>query len=315
MPSAAGSSSVRVRCAAAESGRDARLDGGKLPLDLPQPRFDVRELVAGHEGADEADGQHRSRPDDVVGEVADPATDGGLLSISLQGGQGSLDEVAGSLDVAGGQRVAHGGNRLAGPVVPLAGAQVEAGDQFRVLVAQMRPEDVGEQLVVPVPLPLVVERPEEQVRPFQGCEHGPAAGLLEDGIAEVGTERVEDRRPRQEVANLVGLAGQDLVDEVVDDIPVVAREPGDETGDVVPALHGQGGELQRGRPPFGPGPERGHVVGSDGQPADVGQVGRGLVDGEAQVSGSDLDELAACPQPCQREVGVCAGADHDVQVR
>ena len=45
------------------------------------------------------------------------------------------------------------------------------------------------------------------------------------------------------------------------------------------------------------------------------EVGGGLVGGEPQVGGADLDQLAADPPPSQRQVGVGAGADHDVHVR
>ncbi len=44
------------------------------------------------------------------------------------------------------------------------------------------------------------------------------------------------------------------------------------------------------------------------------EVRGGLVGGEAQVGGPDLDQLAAHPPPGQRQVGVGAGAEHDVDV-
>ena len=56
---------------------------------------------------------------------------------------------------------------------------------------------------------------------------------------------------QQEAPDLVRLAVEHLVDEVVDDEAVVTGEAGDEPGDVVTALQREGGELQGGDPSFG----------------------------------------------------------------
>ena len=50
---------------------------------------------------------------------------------------------------------------------------------------------------------------------------------------------------------MVGLALQDLFDQVVDDVAVVAGEAGDEAGHVVTTLHRERRQLQRGDPAFG----------------------------------------------------------------
>ena len=50
---------------------------------------------------------------------------------------------------------------------------------------------------------------------------------------------------------MLGLALQDLLDQVVDDVPVVPGEAGDEAGDVVSPLHRERRQLERGDPPFG----------------------------------------------------------------
>ena len=44
------------------------------------------------------------------------------------------------------------------------------------------------------------------------------------------------------------------------------------------------------------------------------EVRGGLVGGEPQVGGPDLDQLAAHPPSSQRQIGVGAGAEHDVHV-
>ena len=56
-------------------------------------------------------------------------------------------------------------------------------------------------------------------------------------------------------------------------------------------------------------------VGSGASPVTVVEVGGRLVGREAQVGGADLDQLAADAPPRQRQVGVGAGAQHQVHVR
>ena len=50
---------------------------------------------------------------------------------------------------------------------------------------------------------------------------------------------------------MFGLALQDLLGQVVDDVPVIPGEAGDERGDVVSPLYRQCRQLERGDPPFG----------------------------------------------------------------
>ena len=59
---------------------------------------------------------------------------------------------------------------------------------------------------------------------------------------------------------MLGLALQDLFDQVVDDVAVVPGEACDEAGDVVTSLDGQCRQLQRGDPAFGPAFQRGHIL-------------------------------------------------------
>jgi hypothetical protein len=96
-----------------------------------------------------------------------------------------------------------------------------------------------------------------------------------------------------------GLPSQDLFDEVVDDVPVVPREPGDEAGDVVSSLHRQRGQLERGDPAFGASLQGCDVARHQAEPGDVVEVDRRFVEDEAQVGGSELDQLTARPQAGQ----------------
>ena len=116
-------------------------------------------------------------------------------------------------------------------------------------------------------------------------------------------------------ADGLGLADEHLLDEVVDDVPIVAREAGDEPGGVLASLQREGRELQGGDPALGASLESGDVRGREIQPDDVVQVRRHLVEGEPEVGRAYLDQLAARPQSGQRQGRVGAGADHQVHLR
>ena len=114
--------------------------------------------------------------------------------------------------------------------------------------------------------------------------------------------------------DMLGLTLQDLLDQVVDDVAVVAGEAGDEAGDVVSALHRQRRQLERGDPPFGASLQRGDVLRRQLQSHHLVEVRRGLVGREAQIGGADLDELAAARRR-QRQRRVGAAGDHQVDLR
>jgi hypothetical protein len=93
------------------------------------------------------------------------------------------------------------------------------------------------------------------------------------------------------------------------------RRRGDEAGDVVSSLQRQRGQLEGGDPAFGASLQGRDVARGQLQPGDVVEVGRGFLQGEAQVGGSDLDQGAARPQPGQGQLRVGAGTDHQVHLR
>ena len=75
----------------------------------------------------------------------------------------------------------------------------------------------------------------------------------------------------------VRLAGQDLLDEVVDDVPVVPGEAGDEAGGVVASLERERRQLQGGDPALGAPLQRRDVGGVQVEPDDLVEVRRHLV--------------------------------------
>ena len=225
-----------------------------------------------------------------------------------------LDQVRRSREVLRGHRVADRLGRLAVLLVPDARPSVQIGNVVGLLVQQVRLQHVGEEVVVAVPAAAVVEGHQEQVSPLQLGQLGLAAGLPGDGIAQRAAQPVQDGGLQQEVLDGFGLSLQDLLGQVVDDVPVIPGEAGDEGGGVVAPLHRERSQLQRGDPTLGPSLQRLDVLSRQRQPHHPVEVRRRLVGREAQIGGADLDEIATPPQQRQRQRRVGATGDHQMNL-
>ncbi len=175
--------------------------------------------------------------------------------------------------------------------VPLARAAVQVVRGFGALGHEVGLQDVGEEVVVAVPAATVVERDDEQVGAVERLQHGGAVVAAGDGVAQRTAQPIENRGLNKEIPHTFGLPIEHLVDQVVDDVAVVARESGDEPGDVVAALHRQRGQLQRGDPAFGAPLQVCDVERCEHQSHRFREVSRGFVERETQFGSTDLDEF------------------------
>ena len=173
--------------------------------------------------------------------------------------------------------MADGLGRLAVLLVPRARPPVQVRHLAGLLVEQPRLQHVGEELVVAIPPAAVIERDQEQVPPIQRLQHGLAATLPGDGIAQRTAQPTQDRGLQQEGLDTFGLTLQHLLAQVVDDVTIIAREAGDEAGDVVSPLHRQRRQLERGDPALGTSLQRGHVPRRQLQAHHLVEVRRGLI--------------------------------------
>ena len=163
-------------------------DRGVRPLepgvdDLEQRVERVR--VAGrHAGTDECHGEHRSVLVDVVGEGFEPGPQLRLVARPLHRGRSEFDQLRSSLNVVARERVSDRFVRVTVAGVPVARPAVQFCHPVGLLVEKSRPDDIAEEMVVPIPGAAVVERNEEQVRSIQ---------LVEDGLGVVlaGHRRAE----------------------------------------------------------------------------------------------------------------------------
>jgi hypothetical protein len=129
--------------------------------------LDALDVAHRHQRPHQPHGQHWPGADHLVGKRLDPALDRRLLPAPLQVRNGELHQCGGTVDVAGGHGVVHRRRRLPLFLVPPARAQVQVGDLVATLVVQMGAQHVGEEVVVPVPPAVVVERHHEQVGALQ----------------------------------------------------------------------------------------------------------------------------------------------------
>jgi hypothetical protein len=209
----------------------------------------------------------------------------------------------------------NGGGQVAVLLVPGARATMQDRHQIGLLIEQASMHHVGEETVVPVPLPTVVERLQEQIPAIQGRKHRLAVDLPGQRIAQRPAQPAEHRSLQQERLNRRRLTLHDFLDQIVDDDPIGPHEPVDERGHVVPPLHRQRSQLERGDPPLGTFLERRHSPRRQLQAHHVVQVRRRFVRSEPQFGRPDLDQLTTRPQPSEWQHRIGLARDHDPQVR
>ena len=248
----------------------------------------------------------------VLGQRREPALDGGLLATQVEHRVEVLfDQPGGPFLLARGQGVP---DRLVGQpllLVPSRGVAVQAPGTLRVLF-QPGPEQVGEQMVVAPPAPDIVELHHEQAGPVHLFEQFLAVVAAGDRVAQRPAEAFQHRRLEEEVRRS-RLPFEDLLGQVVQDVPVAAGEGGHEARDVGLGAQRQRRQLQPDGPAFGPFGQRG-----GGREVEVGrdlaEQFRRLVEVEPEIGGAHLTQLAPPPVPGQAQRRIGAAGQHDAQL-
>ena len=265
----------------------------KPALGVPQPVVNPAEVAAGQQRSGVADAKGGPGADHLVGEGLIPAQRSGLLPLLVQRWRGQLDQIRRPRVVPGGERVADRLGACAVALVPRARAPVQRRHLRRLLGQQLRCEDVGEEVMVAIPLAPVVQRHDKEVATIERLQPRAAVLLAGHGITQRAVEAVENGGLKEETAHGFGLALKHLFDQIVKNVAVVARESTDEGGDILMALEGEGGQLQTGDPAFGALFQGADIVGRETQAHHYGEKCCGLSAGEAQVGGPKLGQLAA----------------------
>ena len=159
----------------------------------------------------------------------------------MQGHPLSFNETPGTLNIIGGNRMVKRFYLQAMVFIPDAGTDVQFVHlAFRIswrggeALVQSLPQQIGEEMVIAVPPPLVVQGDKEQVgafEMFQGCLPG-TRGVEQNGITQGARHPVEDGRAQQERLDAFGLLPEDFFHQIVQHEMVAAGERSDEAGGV-----------------------------------------------------------------------------------
>ena len=137
-----------------------------------------------------------------------------------------------------------------------AAARCSSGTASGSRAPELEAQEIGEQLVIAEPRPLAVDREDERVRILELEQDPLRAGRPERADRRAAVHALEDRGAEQEPPHRLGLALQDLGEQVVRHGPLAARELGDESLRVGVTGERERREPQSRDPPFGPGLER-----------------------------------------------------------
>ena len=168
-------------------------------------------------------------------------------------------------------------------------------DQPGFPALQLGQQHVAEQVVVAIPLPLPVQRHQQQVRLGQIGQGGTRSGQVEHGLAERAGQPLQYRGPGQELPLPPGDPLQELRLHVLGHQPVPPAKRHHRTRQRAALAQVQGRQVQPGRPPFGPPVQLGHVVLAEHHLSGAQQLFC-LTAGQRQVTGTDLQNPALGPQ-------------------
>ena len=209
------------------------------------------------------------------------------------GRHSQLDQVRRAREIRGGQRMADRIGRRTMLLIPRARAPMQRRDLIGLLRQQMRSEHVGKEVMIAIPVALIIQRHDKEVAALQGIQQrlpscwpvtASHSGPLKRSRMAVWSKKLRTR---------FGLTLQDLVDQIVHDVAVVAGESPDEPGNVLVALHRERGQLQAGNPAFGARFQGGDVLRREVEAHHLVEKAGGFGGGKAQVGGAQFGQLVA----------------------
>src|SRR5215217_4877164 len=127
----------------------------------------------------------------VLGQCLQPPSQLAELAAPQRHSSDPLYQVRGPLRIARGERVAHRFGRRPLALEPLARPAVQLGNKLGSRLMQVLVKELGEEVMIPKPTPLVVQRDEEQVCPFQLLQHRLAITPAGNGVAQWSTQAIQ----------------------------------------------------------------------------------------------------------------------------
>src|SRR5215203_1145679 len=190
----------------------------------------------------------------------------------------------------------------------------QGGHQVGLAAPELVEQQLGEEMVVAVPLSLLVQRNHEQVGVGELAQESARTLPTRDRIAQRASHRPQYRGLEQKLPNLLGESSQNLLSQETDDVAVAAAKRLDEGTLVLLVLQGEGGEVDPRGPPFGTLEQHREVIGADAKPHLLVQQAIGFLLGEGELLGAELVHLSPGTQQPQRQRRVRATRDDEVNV-
>ena len=186
---------------------------------------------------------------------------------------------------------------------PPGGALMDPCRLARLLRCELSNGELGEQCVDTEPAPSL-QPADEQVRALQPGQHGRRIGALEHGVAELGGESAQNRRPLQERASLVVERREHFLAQVLDHEALVSPEPGHGPARVVDVPKPEPGEDERSGPALGVLDKQLDLLRPEPDLPSLDEQLVRLRGGEGQLVGAQFHECAPSTQPRQPERGI-----------
>src|SRR5215216_6664259 len=146
---------------------------------------------------------------------------------------------------------------------PLVRPFAQGGHQVGLGALELEEQQLGEEMVVTVPLSLLIKSNHEQVGASELAQEPGGTLPACYRLAKRTLHRPQDRGFEQKLPHFLGEASQDLLSQEADDVAVATPERLYQGVLVLLILQGEGGEVDPRRPPFGPLEQYGEIIRAD----------------------------------------------------
>ena len=169
-----------------------------------------------------------------------------------------------------------------------------AAQRRRGLEAELELQQLAEQMVIAIPLTARVQGDQEHVRADEICEHGGRVLAAEDRVAQLGREPGQHRRAQQELPFLRRERRQDLLGQVVRDVPGAAGERPHARVGILEVAKPQRRQVQPRRPSLRALQQQLNTLAGQLDPLTHEQLVR-FVDREGKLAGANLAQRPSRP--------------------
>ena len=197
---------------------------------------------------------------------------------------------------------------------PPGGALMDLCRRARLLRLESGNGELGEQRVDTEPASSL-QPADEQVGALEPGQHGRRIGALQHGVAELGGESAQNRRPLQERASLVVERRQHLLAQVLGHEALVPSESGYGPARVVDVPKPEPCEDERGGPALSVLDKQFDLLRPEPDPPSLDEQFVRLRGGECQLVRAQFHECVSSTQPRQPERGIRPRDDDQARSR